>query len=120
MVVDFNLRSYHEFLSIKAKKYHPDVNKEKGAESKFKNISEAYEVLEDETKRQVYDSYGSEAVNNMSSGGGGPQGDPFGGFGGFSRGGGGFQGFNVSERHHYLLLVNRFKFFIFDLLLPNR
>ena len=90
-----------------ALKYHPDRNKgDKSAESKFKDISEAYEVLEDENKRQIYDSYGSDAVNNMNNagGGGGTQGDPFGGFGGFNRGGGGFQGFHVS----WLILFNRF------------
>ncbi|CAL2038467.1 unnamed protein product [Caenorhabditis brenneri] len=48
-----------------AKKYHPDVNKTKEAQTKFQEISEAYEVLSDDTKRQEYDAYGS---------GGGPAG----------------------------------------------
>ncbi|EFP06306.1 CRE-DNJ-10 protein [Caenorhabditis remanei] len=48
-----------------AKKYHPDVNKTKEAQTKFQEISEAYEVLSDDTKRQEYDAYGS---------GGGPTG----------------------------------------------
>lgn len=97
-----------------AKKYHPDVNKEKDAESKFKDISEAYEVLEDENKRQIYDSYGSDAVNNMNNagGGGGTQGDPFGGFGGFNRGGGGFQGFhhagNINQEDLFDLFEQHF------------
>ncbi|CAO4371903.1 unnamed protein product [Caenorhabditis nigoni] len=42
-----------------AKKYHPDVNKTKEAQTKFQEISEAYEVLSDDTKRQEYDSFGS-------------------------------------------------------------
>lgn len=42
-----------------AKKYHPDVNKEKGAADKFKDINEAYEVLSDPNKRQRYDQLGS-------------------------------------------------------------
>lgn len=42
-----------------ARKYHPDVNKTKEAENKFKDINEAYEVLGDKQKRQRYDSLGS-------------------------------------------------------------
>jgi len=42
-----------------ARKFHPDVNKDAGAESKFKDISEAYEVLKDSDKRAKYDRYGS-------------------------------------------------------------
>lgn len=42
-----------------ARKYHPDVNKTKEAESKFKDINEAYEVLGDKEKRSRYDSLGS-------------------------------------------------------------
>ena len=38
-----------------AKKYHPDVNKEKGAAERFANISTAYETLNDQSKRNVYD-----------------------------------------------------------------
>lgn len=41
-----------------ARKYHPDVNKDDGAEEKFKEINGAYEVLGDETKRKQYDTYG--------------------------------------------------------------
>lgn len=42
-----------------ARKYHPDVNKDKGAEDKFKQIGEAYEVLRDPDKRRRYDTLGS-------------------------------------------------------------
>lgn len=42
-----------------ARKYHPDVNKTKEAEEKFKDINEAYEVLSDKSKRQRYDSLGA-------------------------------------------------------------
>jgi curved DNA-binding protein len=41
-----------------ARKYHPDINKEKGAEDKFKRIGEAYEVLGDPDKRKKYDQLG--------------------------------------------------------------
>ena len=41
-----------------ARKYHPDVNKEKDAEEKFKEINAAYEVLSDAEKKQQYDQYG--------------------------------------------------------------
>lgn len=41
-----------------AKKYHPDVNKEPTAKEEFKKITEAWELLSDETKRQQYDQFG--------------------------------------------------------------
>ena len=41
-----------------AKKYHPDINKEAGAEEKYKEINEAYEVLKDPDKRSKYDTLG--------------------------------------------------------------
>jgi curved DNA-binding protein len=43
-----------------ARKYHPDVSKEKNAEQKFKEVQEAYEVLKDPEKRAAYDQLGSE------------------------------------------------------------
>lgn len=42
-----------------ARKYHPDVSKEKGAEAKFKELGEAYEVLKDPEKRAAYDRLGA-------------------------------------------------------------
>jgi molecular chaperone DnaJ len=61
-----------------ARQYHPDLNKDSDAETKFKEINEAYEVLSDNEKRAMYDRFGHQAVG--SAGGY----DPFGGFGGNS------------------------------------
>ena len=65
-----------------AKQYHPDINKEAGAEEKFKEIGEAYSVLGDAEKRKQYDQFGHEAFTQGASQGG--FGGGFGGFGGFS------------------------------------
>ncbi|MDH6365793.1 molecular chaperone DnaJ [Enterococcus sp. PF1-24] len=67
-----------------SKKYHPDINKEADAEDKFKEISEAYEVLSDAQKRAAYNQYGHAATDSNYGAGGG-----FSGFGG----GGSFGGF---------------------------
>ena len=45
-----------------ALKYHPDKNKAPGSEEKFKEIAEAYEVLSDKRKREIYDQYGEEGL----------------------------------------------------------
>lgn len=92
-------RDYYEILGVSkdaskdeikrayrklSKQYHPDINKEPGADEKFKEISEAYEVLSDDTKRAQYDQFGHAGANQDFDG--------FGGFGGFSDAGfGGFE-----------------------------
>jgi molecular chaperone DnaJ len=48
-----------------ALQYHPDKNKEKGAEEKFKEISEAYAVLYDDQKRKMYDQYGHAGIDQQ-------------------------------------------------------
>ena len=64
-----------------ARKYHPDVCKDPGAEEKFKSINEAYSVLSDAQKRAQYDNMGHETFTNASKG-------SYTGAGGY--GGGGF------------------------------
>lgn len=54
-----------------ALKYHPDKNKSPGAEDKFKEIAEAYDVLSDSKKKEIYDRYGEEGLKNGPSPGGG-------------------------------------------------
>ena len=68
-------RAYREM----AKKYHPDINPDKEAEKKFKECSEAYEVLKDPQKKAAYDRYGHDAFTNGAGQSGG-----FGGFGDMS------------------------------------
>lgn len=109
-------RDYYEVLGVErgvdekelkkayrriAMKFHPDRNSDdKNAEDKFKEASEAYEILSDSQKRAAYDQYGHRGVEGMSGGGGGQGfgnfsdifgdvfGDIFGGAGGGGRRGG--------------------------------
>ena len=98
-----------------ARKYHPDINKDKGAEEKFKEINAAYEILKDDSKRQQYDQhgdsmFGGQNFHDFASGQGGADLDEilrsmFGGgmgggragFGGFSSGGFGGGGFQAPD-----------------------
>ena len=58
-----------------ARKYHPDVNKEEGAEEQFKAINRAYEVLSEPEMRARYDRYGEAGVSGAAAGGTGGFGD---------------------------------------------
>ena len=92
-----------------ARKYHPDINKDKGAEEKFKEINAAYEILKDDSKRQQYDQHGDSMFGgqnfhdfSQNAGGAGnlddilremfSQNGGFGGGGGGNPFGGGFGG----------------------------
>ncbi len=78
-----NKKDYYEVLGVSktstdeeikrafrklAKQYHPDVNKEPGAEEKFKEIGEAYAVLSDPDKRRQYDQFGHAAFEGGANG----------------------------------------------------
>src|SRR5574344_1684555 len=72
-----------------AKKYHPDANPDnkKEAEAKFKEVSEAYEVLSDKQKRTMYDQFGHNGPQGFGGQNGGgyySYGSGFDGFSGFS------------------------------------
>jgi len=71
-----------------AKQYHPDANQDnkKAAEEKFKEVSEAYEVLSDKQKRQTYDQFGHNGPGGFGGGAGG----------GWNPGGGGYYSYSNS------------------------
>jgi len=88
------LRDYYEVLGVdknagkdeikkafraKARKYHPDVNKNHDAEEKFKELGQAYEVLMDDDKRAMYDRYGHDGLKNAGFDTSGPFDFGFGG-----------------------------------------
>jgi len=76
-----------------ARKYHPDVNKNSDAPEKFKEATEAYEVLSDGKKRQMYDQFGHAGGPRVSGGPGTNFQDFFSGGGG----GGGFMGMGLDD-----------------------
>src|SRR5260370_28583565 len=97
-------RDYYEVLGVprtasqkdlgaafrkRARKHHPDLNAgDKQAEQRFKEISEAHEVLSDAEKKKLYDAFGSDWAAAKAAGVQPGQGNPFGG-GGARRGPGG-------------------------------
>lgn len=74
---DAEIKSAYRKMALQ---YHPDRNKEAGAEDKFKEINQAYEILRDPQKRKMYDQFGHAAFDPRSGFGNASAGNPFGGF----------------------------------------
>jgi molecular chaperone DnaJ len=82
-----------------ARKYHPDLNPgDKSSEEKFKQVQEAYDVLSDSKKRQMYDQFGFEVPGTGGMPGPAEANDVHFDFGGFDFGGGGAGGSGTSFR----------------------
>lgn len=86
-----------------ARQYHPDVSKEPNAEDKFKEVNEAWEVLQDPKKRAHYDQLSAGGWQG-GQGGQGRQQHPFGGGGGFHRQGS--QGFSSADGEDFSEFFN--------------
>lgn len=101
---DASTEEIRKAFQTKARKLHPDVNKEPDAEEKFKEVSEAYAVLSDPDKRRRYDAMrsGSPFGYGAPTSSQGGYADPFGGFGGSPFGwgpfGGGFGGSSARRK----------------------
>lgn len=80
-----------------AVQYHPDKNPGKGAEAKFKEINQAYEVLSDKEKRSLYDEFGEESLHQGFDAERARYIRQYGGRGPRAGGGAGGPGFNVQE-----------------------
>jgi len=89
-------RTYYEILGVErdateadikrafrrlAQQYHPDVSSEDGAAEKFKEVNEAYQVLSDPKRRQIYDMVGRAGLGDMGGAGANPFAEGFPGFG---------------------------------------
>ncbi|CAH2076062.1 unnamed protein product, partial [Thlaspi arvense] len=110
-----------------ARSYHPDVNKDSGAEDKFKEISNAYEILSDDEKRSLYDRYGEAGVKGAGMGGMGDYSNPFdlfeslfegmGGMGGMGGGMGsrGSRSRAIDGEDEYYSLILNFKEAVFGI-----
>ena len=85
-----------------ARKYHPDVNKSAGASDKFKEATEAYEILSDPKKRNIYDQFGHAGLSGQAYASPGAYGPGPGGFGVniediFGAGSSGFMGMSLDD-----------------------